>query len=116
MFEKNMRLAYLIDFYIDLLDSHSAGILKAYYDDDLSLAEIASGENISRQGIRHIIKRCEEQILFLEDRLGLAKRYSELESAKDKLEEIKAQLEKDGEVKLASEIDEVIGIILNKGV
>ena len=116
MFEKNMRLAYLIDFYIDLLDSHSAGILKAYYDDDLSLAEIAAGEGISRQGIRHIIKKSEEQLLFLEEKLGLAKRYSELESAKDKLEEIKAQLEKDGEVKLASEIDEVIGIILNKGV
>ena len=73
------------DFYIDLLDSHSANILKAYYDDDLSLAEIAAGEGISRQGIRHIIKKSEEQLLFYEEKLGLAKRYSELEEAAERL-------------------------------
>ena len=119
MFEKNMRLAYLMDFYIDLLDSHSAGILKAYYDDDLSLAEIASGEGISRQGIRHIIKKSEEQILFFEEKLGLAKRYSVLEAAADDLSKIKnAVLASDIEEKskICSDIDGVIGIILNKGV
>jgi predicted DNA-binding protein YlxM (UPF0122 family) len=73
----------LLDFYIEALDEHSANIMRAYYEDDLSLAEIAQDENISRQGIRHIIKRSEEQILFLEDKLGLAKRYAELtQSAK----------------------------------
>ena len=114
MFEKNMRLAYLIDFYIDLLDSHSANILKAYYDDDLSLAEIAAGEGISRQGIRHVIKKGEEQILFLEEKLGLAKRYSELEEAANRLEMLKERLTHDDRNELSAEIDEITGIILNK--
>ena len=73
MFAKDMKLAYLLDFYIDLFDEHTAAVMRAYYEDDLSLAEIAAGEDISRQGVRHIIKKCEEHILFLEDKLGLAK-------------------------------------------
>ncbi len=119
MFEKNMKFAYLIDFYIDLLDEHSKDILKAYYDDDLSLAEIAAGEGISRQGIRHIIKKCEEQLLFYEERLGLAKRYSELERVSDKLSLIKDDIlssDIDKKELIASEIDIAIGTILNKGV
>ena len=116
MFQKNMRLAYLIDFYIDLLDSHSANILKAYYDDDLSLAEIASDEGISRQGIRHIIKKCEEQLLFFEEKLGLARRYSELENAAKRLNSLKASVSGDNAEDVISEIDGVIATIINKGV
>ena len=118
MFEKNMRIAYLCDFYIDLLDPHSQSILKAYYEDDLSLAEIASDEGISRQGIRHIIKKSEELILFYEERLGLAKKHAELEAAADILREVKAELlssQKSKEDAL-TKIDGAIGIILSKGV
>jgi len=119
MFEKNMRLAYLIDFYIDLIDTHSQSIIKAYYDDDLSLAEIASGEGISRQGIRHIIKKCEEQILFYEEKLGLARKHEELEKAAELLSSAKADIlatDTDGKNIIAEKIDGAIGTILNKGV
>ena len=60
MFEKNLKLAYLLDFYGDVLDEHTRTVMKAYYDDDLSLSEIAEGVGISRQGVRHIIKKGEE--------------------------------------------------------
>ena len=117
MFEKNMKLAYLLDFYIEALDEHSANIMRAYYEDDLSLAEIASGENISRQGIRHIIKRCEEQILFLEDRLGLAKRYSELTRTAKELEEVRASIiDKTASESEIKKLERAISTILNKGV
>ena len=112
MFEKNMRIAYLCDFYIDLFDPHSQGILKAYYEDDLSLAEIALDEGISRQGIRHVIKKCEDQMLFYEDKLGLAKRYEELEKVSERLASLKASLPSDK----SAEIDDIVAIILNKGV
>jgi len=74
MFEKNLRLAFLLDFYGDVLDEHTRSVMKAYYDDDLSLAEVAAIAGISRQGVRHVIKKGEEQLLFLEERLGLAER------------------------------------------
>ena len=72
MFEKNMKYSYLLDVYGSLLDDHSAAIMRAYYEDDLSLSEIAEGEGISRQGVRHILKKGEEELFFLEERLGLA--------------------------------------------
>ena len=119
MFEKNMRLAYLIDFYIDLLDAHSQSILRAYYDDDLSLAERASGEGISRQGIRHIIKKSEELILFYEEKLGLARKHEILEEAAEKLSGIKKTLSDSSladKEAITSEIDGVLTTIIGKGV
>lgn len=113
MFEKNMRLAYLLDFYIDALDAHSASVMRAYYEDDLSLAEIAEGEGISRQGVRHVIKKCEEEILFLEEKLGLAKRHAELTEAAARLTEVANSLPDE---QTRSELLRAIAIILNKGV
>ena len=114
MFEKNMKLAYLLDFYIDVLDEHAQDIMRAYYEDDLSLAEIAAGVGISRQGIRHVIKKSEEQILTLEAKLKLAERHTENEGAIERLKELSAKA-KDGTPPSFSELDEVIAI-LEKGV
>ena len=112
MFEKNMKIAYLIDFYEDLLDEHVSSVMRAYYDDDLSLAEIAEGEGISRQGVRHIIKKGEEEILFLESKLALAKRHEELLSVCASLSDIKERLLKeDAFVDDAEEISRIIEVI-----
>ena len=116
MFEKNLKLAYLLDFYGDVLDEHTRGVMKAYYDDDLSLSEIAEGVGISRQGVRHIIKKGEDQLTFLEDRLGLAEHYEELAEAVELLDGIKNSLE-DGTL-IAEDARATIGrvqdIIINK--
>ena len=85
MFEKNMKIAYLIDFYEDVLYDHTRDIMKAYYNDDLSLAEIAEGEGISRQGIRHIVKKGEDQLLSLESKLGIAAKHEEILMIGDEL-------------------------------
>jgi predicted DNA-binding protein YlxM (UPF0122 family) len=104
VFEKDMKLAYLLDFYIDLFDEHTAGVMRAYYEDDLSLAEIAAGEGISRQGVRHIIKKCEEHILFLEERLGLARLQSLKEEAIEDLQKMRTALP----TELSGEVEAVI--------
>ena len=92
MFEKNMKIAYLLDLYGDALDEHIANVMKAYYNDDLSLAEIAFDEGISRQGIRHLIKKGEEKLSFLEGKLGLAARATELDFAFDIITEVRDSL------------------------
>ena len=107
MFEKNMRIAYLLDFYHDVLDEHTAAVMKSYYNDDLSLAEIAGDVGISRQGIRHLIKKGEERLEFLEERLGLAKRHSELDGICESLTDIKNELEEREIVATDEEIDEI---------
>ena len=119
MFEKNMRITFLLDFYGDALDERTQGILKAYYEDDLSLSEIAEGENISRQGVRHFIKKGEEKLLFLEERLMLASHYEELMLLSDKLEGVREHLLSSDDPRYkedAKVISEVISTIINKGV
>lgn len=112
MFEKNMRIAYLIDFYEDLLDPHVRNVMRAYYDDDLSLAEIAEGEGISRQGVRHLIKKGEDQIEFFEANIALAKRHEELLTACAFLSGICDRLEKeDAFVDDAAEMRRIIEVI-----
>ena len=75
MFEKNLEIGFLLDFYGDVLSERKRTVLDLYYNDDLSLAEVASEIGISRQGVRELIKKAEEELLFYEEKLGLAKRF-----------------------------------------
>ena len=110
MFEKNLRFAYLLDFYGAALDEHTEAVMKAYYDDDLSLAEVAAGVGISRQGVRHIIKRGEERLEFLESKLSLAKRHECTEEAVRRLRAMSDSLRgSDGNV--ASELATIADLI-----
>lgn len=115
MFEKDMRLAYLLDFYGEALDNRTYDIMQAYYDDDLSLAEIADGEGISRQGVRHIIKKGEEQLDFLENKLGLAAFYTELKSAVKKIDTVKQNISSGENQRQSLELlSEVVSVILSR--
>ena len=117
MFEKNMRMAYLLDVYGEILDEHSRGIMRAYYEDDLSLSEIALDEKISRQGVRHVIKKAEEQLDFLEAKLGLASHHRELEAMAERLKEISSSLSDSDDTEISGysiEIDRVAEAILSK--
>ncbi len=76
MFEKDVTVGYLNDFYGELLTDRARRITSQYYCDDLSLSEIAENEGISRQGVRATLKRAEEQLRFFEEKLGLAAHFA----------------------------------------
>ena len=69
------RMAMLYDFYGDLLTDRQKEFYDLYYNEDLSLAEIAENYGITRQGVRDSIKRAESQLLEMEERLGLARKF-----------------------------------------
>ena len=75
MFEKDLNIAYLLDFYGDVLSERKRSVMDDYYNNDLSLAEIAADLGISRQGVRELIKKAEEELAFYEERLHLAARF-----------------------------------------
>lgn len=102
MFQKNMRFVYLLDFYAELLDEHIRGVMRAYYEDDLSLAEVAEDVGISRQGVRHLIKKGEEQLEFFESKLGLASRDEELTKLCESIKSISERLAASEEFSLDS--------------
>ena len=72
-----MSVAYLLDFYGDVLSDRKKSVLDDYYNNDLSLAEIAADLGISRQGVRELIKKAEEELNFYEQKLHLAQRFGE---------------------------------------
>ena len=72
---KNMEISLLLDFYGDMLTEKQRDMVDYYYNEDLSLSEIAENEGITRQGVRDSIKRAEAQMLDMEERLGLARRF-----------------------------------------
>ena len=76
---KNMEIALLLDFYGEMLTEKQKDMVELYYNDDLSLSEIAENAGISRQGVRDSIKRAEGQLLEMEGRLGLARRFREMQ-------------------------------------
>ncbi len=69
---KNLKMSILLDLYGDLLTDKQHDVLEFYYNDDLSLAEIAEQYDISRQGVHDSIKRGEESLLKFEEVLGLS--------------------------------------------
>ena len=88
MFEKDLHIGYLLDFYGDLLSERKRSVMEMYYNEDLSLAEIAQEINISRQGVHETIKKTEEELLFYEEKLGLAKRLRSVEKYTEELSEL----------------------------
>ncbi len=82
---KNLDITILLDFYGDMLTPKQREFLDYYYNEDLSLSEIAANVGITRQGVRDAIKRAEAQLMEMEDRLGLVKRFKDMQTG---LEEI----------------------------
>ncbi len=76
MFEKNLNIGYLLDFYGDVLNDRRRDALDFYYNNDMSLSEVAEELGISRQGARELIKKAEEELIFYEEKLGLAKKFA----------------------------------------
>ena len=85
MFEKNLEINYLLDFYGEVLSERKRTVLEMYYNDDYSLAEIASDIGISRQGVRDIIKKSEDELIYLEEKLGLFKKFRSIQKSADEL-------------------------------
>lgn len=55
--EKKVQISMLLQIYGAMLTEKQYGLLDDYYNNDLSLSEIAENYDITRQAVRDIIKR-----------------------------------------------------------
>ena len=85
MFEKNLAVSDLLCEYAAVLTERHRELLDYYYNQDLSLAEIAAEVGISRQGVRDGIKKAEEELFFLEEKLHLWQRAISMRAAAKQL-------------------------------
>lgn len=89
---KNLDMIMLLDFYGDMLTPKQRDFIDFYYNDDLSLAEIAENVGITRQGVRDSIKRAESQLTEMENKLGFVARFAEIAEGLSKISEKAAQI------------------------
>lgn len=116
MFTKNLEIAFLLDFYGEVLTDRVRELLEMYYCDDLSLSEISENVGISRQGVRQSIKKGEEELVLLESKLGLANRHLKLKETAGELmrlaDGISAEEHQENVLSLASTARECARMIL----
>lgn len=86
--EKITLRALLYDFYGSLLTPKQQEIYDWYFQQDLSLGEIAREQGVSRPAIYDSVRRTEDTLQDYENKLGLVKKFQE---NKELLEEIQRE-------------------------
>lgn len=78
MKNQTYRMTMLYDFYGDLLTDRQKEFYDLYYNEDLSLGEIAENYGITRQGVRDVIVRAEAAMTGIEDKTHLIRRFHQM--------------------------------------
>ena len=81
------ELTRLYDLYGELLNDHNRVIFEDYVLNNYSLGEIASDQDISRQGVRDAVIRCSKKLRDYENKLGFLKKLDEAGRCIDELSE-----------------------------
>lgn len=102
---KDLSISRLCDAYGGLLTEHRREVIRSYYDDDLSLAEIAENSGVSRQAALCSIRQAEKVLKDCESKVGYVKKIDSLKSA---LSEVYAALESGDADSAKTRLDAII--------
>ncbi len=89
--ENNVKISMLNQIYGKLLTQKQYEIIDDYYNNDLSLSEIAENNEITRQAVRDILKKGEKKLFEYEEKLMFMKRMLNQEK---RIEKVLAELTK----------------------
>ena len=99
--DKALEMSMVFDFFGDLLTEKQREYFDLYYNEDLSLSEIAEKAGISRQGVHDIISRAERTLMDLEQKTGVVAKWlnsrSEIERAGEVARRLSELLINEGE-------------------
>ena len=107
-------LSMLYDFYGELLSNHKKRIFEDYILNDLSLGEIASEMDISRQGVHDIVKRCTIELKKYEEALSLMERFTVIKQKLATIKELCIEIPKTGDFDKAQLIETLADDILKE--
>ena len=111
--EKNVKISILCDLYGKLLTQKQFYFLNDYYNNDLSLSEIAENNQITRQAVRDIIKKGEKKLFEYEEKLLFMKRMSNQEKTIEHVLLELTKIEKTSSDKKVAQILETVKKELN---
>lgn len=72
--DKNVTIPMLMDLYGNMLSKSKYEDLCAYYNEDLSLSEIAANTKKSRQAVFESIRHSENELIKIENAVGFLKK------------------------------------------
>ena len=111
--EKNVEISILCQLYGKLLSEKQLEFIDDYYNNDLSLSEIAENHNITRQAVRDIIKKGEKKLFEYEEKLMFMKRMLNQEKRIEKALSELTKIQKDSSDKQVVSVLESIKKELN---
>jgi predicted DNA-binding protein YlxM (UPF0122 family) len=85
------QASLLYDFYGQLLSRRQKEVMELYHEENLTLSEIASEFDISRQGVHDALKNAEKSLKGYEEKLGLVEKF---EKTSDAISRIDKMIEK----------------------
>ncbi len=120
--DKKVQVGLLFSFYRNMLTDRQNECVDLYYNEDLSLSEISEHLGITRQGVRDNIKRAEQSMYDIEQRLGLASKFLRIQEKLDNIDDIIREIEQSPNVRYLSDdikhkINDILTIIsdINEG-
>ena len=87
-----IEYSLLLDYYGELLTKHQIDILDEYFNEDLSMNEIADNYSISKSAVQDLIKRSIKQLQNYEDKLNLINKDTKLNKILDSMKNEKNEL------------------------
>ena len=87
MKKTNEEYSLLYDYYGTLLSARQREVFDLYYEENLSLSEIAEGIGVSRQAVHIALGKATEDIENYEEKLGLIAKHAEFEKIQKEIEE-----------------------------
>lgn len=109
-----LELAMLYDFYGELLKEHNKRIFEDYILNDLSLAEIADVEGITRQGVHDIVKRCSRRLKEYEEQLHLVEKFNRTRECVGQIKELLHHAYESGDISFAKQAEHLTDDILSE--
>lgn len=93
MKNQTYRMTMLYDFYGEVLTPRQKEFFDLYYNEDLSLGEIAENYGVTRQAVRDIVSRAEGTMAGLEDKTHLIRRFREQQEQLGELDALADRLQ-----------------------
>lgn len=103
--EKNVKISILCEIYGKLLTEKQLEILTDYYNNDLSLSEIAENNQITKQAVSDIIKKGENKLFDLEEKLLIMEKMMKQEKL---LQEVFNELSKIEEASSDKQVEKIL--------
>ena len=78
--EQNLEVSLLLEIYGNLLTQKQQDILSEFYNDNISISEIAQTHDSSRQAVNDLIKRSVKVLQGYEKKLHLLKKFVKIKT------------------------------------